>query len=331
MSTFSVIIPLYNKEKYIRRAIDSVLAQTCQDFAEIIVVDDGSTDHSVDIVQSIKDPRIRLVRQENRGWPAAKNHAVRLAECELTAHLDADDEWAPEFLSVIKRLVEKYPGCGAYSTAYRVVGKNGQARSISDMKRVGIPAGEWEGILPNYFKASLGGYSALSNSSVVIPKSTFQAVGPFEVKDIPSADLDMWYRIAVRFRLAFSSRAGAIYHKDATGRVSRSKRMMSGSILQTLSEGLKLKDLPDGVATKDIERTHFQWVIGLATYGIEKGRSGRDVRRFLQRAAPSRRLRPRLLILYLLSLVPFPSLRAAILLGMRSLRNPIRRLLAGVG
>ncbi len=107
MSKFSVIIPLYNKEKYIRRAIESVLAQKCQDFSEIIVVNDGSTDNSADVVQSIKDPRIRLVHQENRGWPAAKNHAVRLAQFELTAHLDADDEWEPEFLEIAKRLVEK--------------------------------------------------------------------------------------------------------------------------------------------------------------------------------------------------------------------------------
>jgi glycosyltransferase involved in cell wall biosynthesis len=319
VSAFSVIIPLYNKEKYIRRAVDSVLAQTCQDFAEIIVVDDGSTDGSVDVVHSIKDPRIRLVHQENRGWPAAKNHAVRLAKCELTAHLDADDEWEPEFLEIVNGLVEKYPGCGAYSTAYRVMSKDGSVENISEMDRVGIPPGQWEGVIPNYFRASLGGYSVVWDSAVAIPKRTFEVAGPFQENETLGADLEMWCRIALHFRFAFSTRIGAIYHKEAANRVCNTDRFIKGYILETLKDGLAGISLPDGVTTRDVESAHFQWVTGLATHYIERRRSGLEIRRVLRQATRSRRHHAKLIALYLLSSLPLASMRSETLRFLRML------------
>ena len=92
----SVVIPLYNKEKYIKRAIESVLNQTFQKF-EIIVVNDGSTDKSAEIVQNIKDPRIRLINQKNAGVSAARNRGIQEAKYEYIAFLDADDFWEKIF------------------------------------------------------------------------------------------------------------------------------------------------------------------------------------------------------------------------------------------
>ena len=93
----SVVIPLYNKDKYIARALDSVFGQTCQDF-EVIVVDDGSTDNGAEIVRSYKDRRLRFIRQANAGPGAARNHGIQESRAPLLAFLDADDEWLPEFL-----------------------------------------------------------------------------------------------------------------------------------------------------------------------------------------------------------------------------------------
>ena len=98
MPEISIVIPLYNKEHLVARALRSVFAQTFENY-EILVVDDGSTDHSVAIVSSFSDRRLRVIRQENVGPGAARNRGARESISGLIAFLDADDELLPEFLS----------------------------------------------------------------------------------------------------------------------------------------------------------------------------------------------------------------------------------------
>ena len=113
----SVVIPLYNKKESVAHTLKCVLMQTYQDF-EVVVVDDGSTDGSAEIVEGVDDGRIRLIRQENGGVSAARNRGIKEAKREYVAFLDADDEWKPEHLQTLVGLMEKYPQCGAYSTNY---------------------------------------------------------------------------------------------------------------------------------------------------------------------------------------------------------------------
>jgi len=98
MPVISVIIPLYNKENYIQRALDSVFSQTFEDY-EVIVVDDGSTDAGLDIVRQYHDPRLRFIEQKNSGPGAARNRGIREARGDYLAFLDADDEWMSHYLS----------------------------------------------------------------------------------------------------------------------------------------------------------------------------------------------------------------------------------------
>ena len=94
---FSVIIPLYNKEKYIQNTLQSVLNQTFENF-EVIIVDDGSTDDGPEKVGLISDCRIRFIRKENGGVSSARNRGIAEARGEYIAFLDADDEWRPHAL-----------------------------------------------------------------------------------------------------------------------------------------------------------------------------------------------------------------------------------------
>ncbi len=125
--TVSVVIPLYNKVDNIARAIDSVLGQTYADF-ELIIVDDGSTDGSTDVVRRYTDSRIRLIVQKNAGPGAARNSGMREANGEFITFLDADDELMPTFIEEGKRFFNQYgPQVASVFTNY-VISNTGKAQ-----------------------------------------------------------------------------------------------------------------------------------------------------------------------------------------------------------
>ena len=144
--SISVIIPLYNKEREIAGTLRSVLAQTLQP-AEIVVVDDGSTDRSAEVVETVAAGEgggaIRLVRQSNAGVSVARNRGAAEAQGEYVAFLDADDEWESGFLAEIAALIREFPGCGIYSTAFWVVDGKG---------RFPAPCPERRGVVDNFFR-----------------------------------------------------------------------------------------------------------------------------------------------------------------------------------
>ncbi|MBL7215321.1 MAG: glycosyltransferase family 2 protein [Phycisphaerae bacterium] len=97
MATVDIVIPLYNKQTTIERAIESIIKQTYQDW-HLIIVDDGSTDNSFQVAKQFTDPRITFIQQENRGPGAARNEGLNKASSEYIAFLDADDQWYPGYL-----------------------------------------------------------------------------------------------------------------------------------------------------------------------------------------------------------------------------------------
>jgi len=218
MRVVSAVIPLYNKAPHIKRAIDSVLAQTSPP-DEIIVVDDGSTDGSGEVVSSIRDSRIRLIRQENRGDGAARNRGVQSAQGDLIAFLDADDVWKPRFLEVIQQLREKYPQAGAYGTAFEIIQPDGSKR-IPNF--VILERGQKEGIVRNYVKKGISSFFGRAHpmcaSSVAIPKNILEITGGFPAQAPYRNDLDMFLRIALLFPIAWNREILAIWYQNAVNR-----------------------------------------------------------------------------------------------------------------
>lgn len=217
---FSVVIPMYNAEKFIERTVVSVLNQTYHEF-EVIVVDDGSTDNSVKIVENLikNNPKLRLLKQKNQLVGAARNYGIKESKYEFVGLLDADDEYLPDFLNTIDRLIKKYPSAGVYATAYRVQKED----KLFIPKYSSLPKFPWEGIVPSYYKSALN-YHPLSSSSVVLRKSILKKTGYFVEGVRYGVDLDLWVRIAAQFDIVFSSKVCAVYHRAVGVSLSLEKR-----------------------------------------------------------------------------------------------------------
>lgn len=236
---FSVIIPLYNKAPYVKKALESVFAQTYTDF-ELIVVDDGSTDDSASIVQQLIDERlkvkgeetsgavtstynlspityklsVRLITQSNAGVSAARNNGVAASKGEYVAFLDADDRWEPTFLEKMAELIAKFPEAGLYASNY-IYYKPGKTRVAIN----NIPTGYF-----NYPKAYYeGGAMPITSISVAVQRKIFDAAGGFPLGIKLGEDFLLWAKIAMQHKVAFLNEPLAWYNNDvpATLRATR--------------------------------------------------------------------------------------------------------------
>ena len=209
MARFSVIMPLYNKAPYVRKAVESVVEQTYGDW-ELIVVDDCSTDDSATVVEKIVDPRIRIVRLGvNGGVGAARNRAVAESTAAHICFLDADDWWEPTFLEEMAGLVERHPGAGIYGTGYYIV-KNGRKR----VAPIGVDEGFTEGEI-NYCQVYARTLCMpLTSISVCMPRRVFDEAGGFPTDVKLGEDFLLWLRIALTHKTVLLNRPLANYNQD---------------------------------------------------------------------------------------------------------------------
>jgi glycosyltransferase involved in cell wall biosynthesis len=184
----SVVIPVHNRSLPVRRAIESVLAQTCQDF-DIIVVDDASTDGTPAAVEAFGDPRITLIHHErNRGGSAARNTGFRASSAEYIAFLDSDDEWLP---GKLERQLAAFERSGdrlalVYTGAERVFPDGSVSRHVARRRADLTRALLTKNVIG---ETSLG----------MVRRSALEAVGGFD-ESLPSCqDLDLWLRVCSRF------------------------------------------------------------------------------------------------------------------------------------
>jgi hypothetical protein len=188
----SVVIPVLNRPLAVRQAIDSVLAQTVQDF-ELIVVDDGSTDATPETLASLSDPRIRVIRHpQRRGGSAARNTGIRAARADYVAFLDSDDEWLP---TKLERQLELF-GRSQEHVALVYTGMQGVYADGS--RRTYLPLR-----IPNLARALLTDNVIGGTSVGMLRRSALEAVGGFD-ESLPAAqEMDLWLRVCERFTADF--------------------------------------------------------------------------------------------------------------------------------
>jgi len=208
MPLFSVVIPLYNKENHIENTLKSVFSQTFTDF-EIIVVDDGSTDNSMEILRRFNDSRLILAEQVNQGVSSARNHGIEKASGKLIAFLDADDYWFPNHLAVIAALHKDFPQAGMYCSRYKI---KFAENNFYLPKLTNLPS-DYRGIVNDFFHSSLIDRIAWT-SAVAIPKNVLLAINGFSETVTNGQDLEVWIKVAVKHQVAISDTVTALYHYE---------------------------------------------------------------------------------------------------------------------
>lgn len=205
----SVIIPVYNREGYIRRAIDSVLNQS-RAADEMIVVDDGSTDATPSILADYGDV-IQVVRQENMGVSAARNRGIRASSGNWIALLDSDDEWLPDKLALQESWLKENPSyriCQTQEIWFR------QGKRVNPMKKHTKVHGD---IFIPSLKRCL-----VSPSAVLFERRLFEETGGFDESLPVCEDYDLWLRISLHEPVGLLTEAGIIKYGGHTDQLSRS-------------------------------------------------------------------------------------------------------------
>jgi len=253
MPLVSVIIPTYNREKYVVEAIESVLAQTYQNF-EIIIVDDGSTDGTEKILEPYRD-RVVYIYQENQGPSVARNTGIRRATGQFIAFLDSDDLWLPEKLEVQVAYMETNPEVGLVHTG----------KLLREERPTGPILKEWP-----YAELSRSGHifpemflePTVSTSTVVARRECFDVAGLFDEELTRGADHHLFLRIARHFPIGYIPRPLGVYRMHETN-ITKKDRFQThlGTVLafeKLLQNNPEIVDeLGAGIVRRGLFNLHF--------------------------------------------------------------------------
>ena len=212
--TVSIVIPLYNKEQYVARSIDSILSQTYEDF-EVVVVDDGSSDESAKIVAGYDDPRIKLLHQENAGTGKTRNCGIREgARSKYLAFMDADDEWLPQYLEQQLNNLKEHPNC-KLSVSSSYIGPEKRDRT-PDFTKLGVSEGEWRlptNVEMHTLKASV---DFMHSGHIVCERKIVEDLGGFydKIHITYGEDVWIWLLVALNHRMYRDFTPLAWFHEE---------------------------------------------------------------------------------------------------------------------
>lgn len=213
---FSVVIPLFNKAWSIRLTLESVLAQTFQDF-EIIIVDDGSDDGSAICASSINDPRLIILSQANAGASAARNAGIAAAHGEWIAFLDADDWWHPDYLKNQFETIDSHPNVDMVTTSFRFMPQSVDWRPTPWQVSRSEARVELITDLPRQWMRG----SLFCMDSVAVRRTCLVTMQPcFAVGESFGEDLDLWFRLGEKTTIAHLHLALIVYRTFLTDSLS---------------------------------------------------------------------------------------------------------------
>ena len=227
----SVLLPAFNAQAYLRESIESILSQTFTDF-ELILINDGSTDQTLEIMQSFQDSRIQIVDQENAGLPISLNRGIALAKGEYIARMDADDVSLPRRLEEQTAYLDSHPQCALVGSWADILFDN---NPTDRYLRHPFTNGD--------IQIKLLFFNCFVHSSVMIRKTALSKTGlyPEEREKFPPEDYDLWLRLARHFEVANLPLTLLLY-RELPNSISRAKlelmqeraRLMSFTALREL-------------------------------------------------------------------------------------------------
>lgn len=196
----SVITPTYNRENYIAEAISSVLSQKFSQF-ELIVVNDGSTDHTkLEVEPFLTDERVRYFYQNNQGQSGARNFALGQAAGDYIAFLDSDDLWCPDKLEKQLAVFEAYPDIDIVHGDEALIDESGAIISLKNMKR-------YSGHITRQLLAD----NSVSITTALVKRHCFDEMGGFDTSIGVADDYELWLRFSARYRFHYEPGIVASY------------------------------------------------------------------------------------------------------------------------
>ena len=222
---FSVVIPVYNKEKYLKQTLDSVLNQTMHDY-EVIIVDDCSTDGSVEIAKKYEtDKRFHVYTKINEGVSATRNYGIRKAKGDYVCFLDADDLWLDTYLEETDRLLKIYGDMNFVCHAYKLFCDNPQ--DIIGQADLSMFFKESSCKIDYYRFSFLSNRSIALTSGVAIKRSHLLSLDYLFPEGVSMGeDADLWCRAAAKENIIYDNKPLFLYRCFADGSLS----FMGGSV-----------------------------------------------------------------------------------------------------
>lgn len=253
MPEVSVVIPTYNSARYVIEAVNSVLAQTYQDF-EVLVIDDGSTDETAAAMSRYQAP-VRYIQQPNGGVAVARNRGIAESRGRYVAFLDADDTWLPHKLERQLAALQDQPNYRASYAAFTVVDASLNPLGISRSQR---QASALEDLL-------LRGNIIGSICTVLCERALFELVGGFDPALSQCADWDMWVRLAAQTEFLYLDEPLVTYRQHGTN-MSRNAPLLESDSLQVLKKGFAMPDLPAALRAQQQTALARNYMVLAGTY-----------------------------------------------------------------
>lgn len=189
----SVVVPLYNKKKSVLETMKAALNQTFNNY-EIIVVDDGSTDHSAELVETIKNEKLKIYRKENTGVSDTRNFGITKAQGDYIAFLDADDLWDNLYLERLHMMIESAPECGMFVQNYQTVRFDDLPLKLNSPKGHIEVYKNWEEVFSEM---------PLVTPAIAVNKKKFIDSGCFDTSLSIGEDLEAWLRISLQYPVCY--------------------------------------------------------------------------------------------------------------------------------